>query len=164
MNRVRRVADRRPVSTRRVARADSAEASFASTPGVRRRMQSQRTRDTAPELALRKALHALGLRYRVDRAPIPGSLRRADIVFARQRVAVYVDGCFWHGCPEHGTRSKSNTAWWEEKLARVRARDADTDRALAEAGWFVVRVWEHEDLRAVAGNVHDIVRLRRAVG
>jgi DNA mismatch endonuclease, patch repair protein len=127
-------------------------------------MQLQRTRDTAPELALRQALHALGLRYRVDRAPIPGSLRRADIVFTRQRVAVYVDGCFWHGCPEHGTRSKSNTAWWEEKVARVRARDSDTDRALAQAGWLVLRVWEHEEPRVVAGRVHDIVRLRRAEG
>jgi DNA mismatch endonuclease (patch repair protein) len=100
----------------------------------------------------------------VDRAPIPGSPRRADIVFSRERVAVYVDGCFWHGCPEHGTRSKSNVAWWEEKLARVRARDADTDRRLAEAGWLVVRVWEHEDPRVAAENVHDIVRLRRAAG
>lgn len=127
-------------------------------------MQLQRTRDTAPELALRQALHALGLRYRVDRAPILGSPRRADIVFTRQRVAVYVDGCFWHGCPDHGTLSKSNTAWWEEKLARVRARDADTDRVLAEAGWFVVRVWEHENPRIAAEKVHDIVRLRRGAG
>lgn len=126
-------------------------------------MQLQRTRDTAPELALRQALHALGLRYRVDRAPIPGSLRRADIVFAGARVAVYVDWCFWHGCPEHGTRSKSNAAWWEEKLARVRARDADTDLALAEAGWLVVRVWEHEDPRIAADNINDIVRPRRTV-
>ena len=126
-------------------------------------MQLQRTRDTAPELALRQALHALGLRYRVDRAPIPGSPRRADIVFAGARVAVYVDGCFWHGCPEHGTRSKSNAAWWEEKLARVRARDADTDRALAKAGWLVVRVWEHEDPRIAADNINDIVRPRRVV-
>jgi DNA mismatch endonuclease (patch repair protein) len=124
-------------------------------------MQLQRTRDTAPELALRQALHALGLRYRVDRAPLQGSLRRADIVFSRQRVAVYVDGCFWHGCPEHGTRSKSNATWWEEKLARVRARDTDTDRVLAEAGWIVVRVWEHEDPRVVAGNVQEVVCQRR---
>jgi DNA mismatch endonuclease (patch repair protein) len=100
----------------------------------------------------------------VDRAPIPGSLRRADIVFTRQRVAVYVDGCFWHGCSEHGTRSKSNTAWWEEKLARVRARDASTDQALAEAGWLVVRIWEHEDPRIAAGSVHNIVHLRRTAG
>jgi DNA mismatch endonuclease (patch repair protein) len=127
-------------------------------------MQLQRTRDTAPELALRQALHALGLRYRVDRAPIPGSPRRADIVFTRQQVAVYVDGCFWHGCPEHGTRSKSNTAWWEDKLARVRARDADTDRALTEAGWLVIRTWEHEDPRVVAEKIQDVIRLRKAVG
>jgi DNA mismatch endonuclease, patch repair protein len=161
---VNRAADRRPASTRRVARPDTDEASFASSPGVRRRMQLQRTRDTAPELALRHALHALGLRYRVDRAAIPGSLRRSDIIFIRQRVAVYVDGCFWHGCPEHGSGSKSNTAWWAEKLARVRARDAETDRALVEAGWLVVRVWEHEDPRVAAEKVRNIVCLRSATG
>lgn len=125
-------------------------------------MQLQRTRDTAPELALRRILHAYGLRYRVDRAPIPESRRRADIVFTRLRVAVYVDGCFWHGCPQHGTRPKSNTVWWDEKLERNRARDAETDRTLAEAGWLVVRVWEHEDPRIAAENVHDIIRSRIA--
>jgi DNA mismatch endonuclease (patch repair protein) len=99
----------------------------------------------------------------VDRAPIPESRRRADIVFTRLRVAVYVDGCFWHGCPQHGTRSKSNTAWWDEKLQRNRTKDAETDRALVDAGWLVVRIWEHEDPRNAAQNVYDIVRSRKGI-
>lgn len=155
--------DGRPTSSRRKPRGETAQASFASTATVRTRMQRQRTRDTAPELALRRILHAQGLRFRVDRAPIAVSRRRADIVFTRPRVAVYVDGCFWHGCPQHGTRSKSNTAWWDEKLERNRARDADTDRMLAEAGWLVIRIWEHEDPRSAAEGVCNIIRSRLAV-
>jgi DNA mismatch endonuclease, patch repair protein len=155
--------DGRPTSSHRKPRGETAQASFASTAMVRARMQRQRTRDTAPELALRRILHAQGLRFRVDRAPIALSRRRADIVFTRLRVAVYVDGCFWHGCPQHGTRSKSNTAWWDEKLERNRARDADTDRMLAEAGWIVIRIWEHEDTRSAAESVCKIVRSRLAV-
>lgn len=127
-------------------------------------MQAQRTRDTAPELAVRRILHAHGLRYRVDRAPLPELRRRADLVFGPSRVAVYVDGCFWHGCPEHGTEPRANAEWWRDKLARNRARDADTDLRLAEAGWLVVRVWEHEDPQAVAGRVMDLVRSRRGAG
>ncbi|WP_346007511.1 hypothetical protein [Janibacter terrae] len=94
----------RPRSSKRIRRAETEFTSFASTPGVRSRMQVQRTRDTAPEMALRSSLHSMGLRYRVDRAPLPGLRRRADIVFGPARVAVFVDGCFWHGCPEHGTK------------------------------------------------------------
>lgn len=125
-------------------------------------MQAQRTRDTAPEMAVRRILHADGLRYRVDRAPLPDLRRRADLVFGPSRVAVYVDGCFWHGCPEHGTRPIANAAWWRDKIARNRARDADTDLRLEEAGWLVVRAWEHEDPRAVAERVMGLVRSRRA--
>jgi DNA mismatch endonuclease (patch repair protein) len=109
------------------------------------RMSSQGSRDTQPELRIRQRLHAMGLRYRVDFAPVQGLRRRADIVFTGKRVAVFVDGCFWHGCPEHGTRPKANSAWWAEKLDRNMARDADTNEALLAAGWKVVRVWEHED-------------------
>ena len=126
----------RPRTAERTRRSSSAPASTASSPGVRSRMQVQRTRDTAPELALRRLLHAAGLRYRVDRPPLPGLRRRADLVFGPARVAVYVDGCFWHGCPQHGTRPKANTDWWDAKLAGNRARDADTDRRLTDAGWF----------------------------
>ena len=118
-------------------------------------MQRQGRRDTKPEMAIRRALWARGLRYRVDRAPIPGTRRRADIVFGPAKVAVYVDGCFWHSCPEHATLPKNNREWWRAKLAANVRRDRDTDRQLAEAGWRVVRVWEHEET-AVA--VERVVR------
>jgi DNA mismatch endonuclease, patch repair protein len=123
-------------------------------------MSLQATRDTAPELRLRSALHALGLRYRVHVRPIPELRRTADIVFARARVAVFVDGCFWHSCPEHGTMPSSNEAWWAAKLSRNVTRDADTDSRLAAAGWLVVRVWEHEDPAAATSRVADTVRRR----
>jgi len=120
--------------------------SWASSPGVRRRMQLQRGRDTVPELALRRELHRRGRRYRVDVPIVPGTRRRVDIVFGRARVAVFVDGCFWHGCPEHGQRAHDVNGWyWPEKIAGNRRRDADTDARLRAAGWAVVRVWEHDD-------------------
>ena len=119
-------------------------------------MQLQRTRDTAPEMAVRRLLHRRGLRYRVDRPPLPGLRRRADLVFGPSRVAVFIDGCFWHGCPEHGTRPRANSDWWSTKLAANHARDEDTDRLLREAGWQVVRIWEHE-------SVEDAVTVVRAV-
>ena len=122
----------------------NAETSWAISPARRRTMQANRRRDTTPELALRRALHALGYRYRVDYPPLPNVRRRADIVFTRQRLAVFVDGCFWHCCPEHGTLPKSNADYWTPKLARNVKRDRETDTALAEAGWRVMRVWEHE--------------------
>lgn len=112
---------------------------------TRARMSAQRRRDTAPELALRRELHRRGRRYRVDRAPLPGMRRRADLVFPRARVAVFVDGCFWHRCPRHATSPKNNAAWWATKLDGNVARDRDTDERLAAAGWTVVRIWEHED-------------------
>ncbi|HEY3718392.1 MAG TPA: very short patch repair endonuclease [Jatrophihabitantaceae bacterium] len=127
-------------------------------------MQVQRTRDTAPEVAVRQLLHAMGLRYRVDRAPLKGLRRRADIVFGPAKVAVYVDGCFWHGCPDHGRpKTAANPQYWSAKMARNQARDADTDRRLAEAGWQVVRVWEHDDPARVADDVSDLVRQRQPV-
>ena len=125
-------------------------------------MQNTPTRDTPAELALRSALHAAGLRYRVDTAPIVGVRRRADLVFRRARVAVFVDGCFWHACPEHGGVPKVNAAWWSAKLSRTRERDADTDRLLNEHGWLSVRVWEHEPVGAAAERVKATVRSRLA--
>jgi len=106
-------------------------------------MRTTRRRDTACELELRRALHALGLRYFVDR-PLPcAPRRRADILFPTNRLAVFVDGCFWHGCPIHRTEPKSNRDWWRTKLDTNIARDRDTDQSLVEGGWGVVRVWEH---------------------
>ena len=117
--------------------------SWASNPGTARSMKSNRRRDTRPELAIRRLLHACGYRYRVDFAPWSNKRRRADIVFTRRRLAVFIDGCFWHGCPEHGTIPASHVEYWEPKLARNVERDAETT-AMAEAeGWRVLRIWEH---------------------
>ena len=109
-------------------------------------------------MALRRRLHADGFRFRVDRAPLVGLRRKADIVFTRQRVAVFVDGCFWHRCPEHGTMPASNAEWWETKLVRNAERDAETNRLLTDACWTVVRVWEHEDPDSAALLVEAAVR------
>lgn len=126
-------------------------------------MQKQGTRDTAPELAIRRKLHALGLRYRVDIAPLPNLRRRADIVFGPSRVAVFVDGCFWHGCPEHGRRpTHANAGYWHNKILANASRDRNTDARLAESGWAVVRVWEHEKPDDVVQQVLELVRDRKA--
>jgi len=117
-------------------------------------------RDTAPELALRSELHRRGLRFRVDRAPVRGVRSRADIVFGPARVAVYVDGCFWHSCPEHATKPQANAEFWERKLTRNRERDAETNRRLQEHGWAVVRIWEHQDPTEAADRVESLVRSR----
>ena len=108
-------------------------------------------------MALRRALWRLGFRYRIDVAPVPGR-RRADLLFARAKVAVYVDGCFWHSCPAHATIPKANRDWWVDKLAANITRDRDTDRRLKEAQWIVVRVWEHELVDDAAARVAAIVR------
>ncbi|QNG20962.1 very short patch repair endonuclease [Rhodococcus triatomae] len=125
----------------------------ATDPATSARMRAQRRRDTKPEIALRRELHRRGLRYFVDRAPVKDIRRRADLVFPRARLAVYVDGCFWHSCPQHATSPKNNARWWAEKLAGNVLRDRDTDRRLVEAGWTVVRVWEHEEPIAAADRV-----------
>lgn len=124
-------------------------------------MERQARRDTEAEMAVRRAVWRRGLRYRVDVRPLPGSRRRADLVFTRVKVAVFVDGCFWHGCPLHATAPKANAKWWEEKLAANVERDRDTDERLGEAGWQVVRIWEHEDPEEAAARVADVIRERR---
>lgn len=137
----------------RLAHDDTLAVSFASSPAIRRKMQAQRSRDTKVELEIRRLLYAMGFRYRVDRAPIPGLRRRADIVFSRAKVAVYVDGCFWHACPKHGTWPRKNAEWWQAKLLRNRRRDAETDCLLESSGWHVVRVWEHEPPQDAANRI-----------
>jgi len=152
----------RPASAVRIPRDRTATRSWASNPAVRARMQRQQTRDTQPELAVRRLLHAAGLRYRVDVPPLPTLRRRADVVFGRTKVALFIDGCFWHGCPEHGTRvTHSNPEYWTEKIRRNRQRDEHTDISLEATGWISVRVWEHEDPRDVAERVILVVRSRR---
>jgi DNA mismatch endonuclease (patch repair protein) len=123
-------------------------------------MRAARRRDTDAELALRRYLHANGLRFRVDVAIMPDVRRRADIVFSSSKVAVFVDGCFWHYCPIHRTFPKANAAWWADKLKTNRARDLDTNRRLRRAGWHVERVWEHESPSAGAARIIDAVRRR----
>jgi DNA mismatch endonuclease, patch repair protein len=124
-------------------------------------MQANRGRDTKPELALRSAAHARGLRYRVSARPLRDLRRTADMVFASARVAVFVDGCFWHGCPEHHTVAATNAAFWARKVTDNRARDRDTDQRLAEAGWISIRIWEHEDPHEAADRIRAIVDERR---
>ena len=132
--------------------------SWASSPAARAVMRANRRRDTKPEIAVRRLLHARGLRYRVDERPLPELNRRADLVFRRSRIAVFVDGCYWHGCPQHGTVARSNADYWSQKIARNRERDAQTNRLLEAAGWSVVRAWEHEDPADVAARVEAAVR------
>ena len=126
-------------------------------------MSRQRRRDTSPELLIRRQLHRKGLRYRVD-LPVPGlPRRRADITFTRARIAVFVDGCFWHACPLHGSMPKRNGDWWAEKLKRNIARDRETDAHLTAIGWRVLRFWEHEDPDVAAEVVEQVVRTPRVV-
>jgi DNA mismatch endonuclease (patch repair protein) len=141
----------------------AARGSWASSDAVRASMQANKSRDTKPELALRRAVHARGLRYRVAARPIKELRRTADLVFTKARVAVFLDGCFWHGCPEHHTVAVRNGGYWASKVERNRSRDVDTDQRLAEAGWAVVRVWEHEDpIEAAARVEKTVAEARRA--
>ncbi|MUN38540.1 very short patch repair endonuclease [Actinomadura litoris] len=133
----------------------------ASSEGVRKSMQANKGRDTKPELALRRAVHALGLRYRVSMRPLTPVRRTADLVFTKAKVAVFLDGCFWHGCPQHHTKARTNADYWAEKVTRNQERDAETDRLLGEAGWQVIRVWEHEDVLKAATRIAETVRSRR---
>ena len=120
------------------------EGSWATSPQVRRNMQAIRRTDTAPELAVRRLLFSSGRRYRVD-WPLPfDRRRRADIALTRQRVVVFLDGCFWHRCPAHYVPPRSNSGYWESKTRRNAERDAETTRILADLGWTVLRFWAHE--------------------
>jgi DNA (cytosine-5)-methyltransferase 1 len=129
----------------------------ASDKRTLRRMKRQARRDTKPEVLLRKALNRRGFRYRVDYAPVEGIRTKADIVFPRAKVAVFVHGCFWHGCPEHSRPTKSNTKWWADKIATNRKRDVETKAALEAEGWTVLRVWEHEPPDAAADRITAVV-------
>ncbi|MFE1914454.1 very short patch repair endonuclease [Streptomyces anandii] len=133
-----------------------------SSAAVSARMSRQSSRDTAPEVAVRRLLHASGLRYRVN-VPVPGMPRRTiDIVFGKYKIAIFMDGCFWHGCPEHATHPKANSEWWRKKLDRNMSRDVETTGHLAEAGWTVLRFWEHEDPLKVALRVQEVIGNKRA--
>ncbi|MFD6876719.1 MULTISPECIES: very short patch repair endonuclease [unclassified Streptomyces] len=138
--------------------------SKASSPGVRAVMRANRGKDTGPELALRRLLYRRGLRYRVDARPVPEIRRRADLVFPGTRVAVFVDGCYWHGCPEHYRPATRNAEFWRDKIDGNRNRDIETNEALRSAGWTVIRVWEHEAPESAAELIAQRVQARRAAG
>lgn len=164
MSRVERIvrSNRRVPSVGSGVRAASAVKTTPPTSEVSLRMSRVGQRDTAPELALRRELHGLGLRYRVDRKVLPNVRRRADVVFGHSLVAVFVDGCFWHCCPKHATHPKTNAAWWRVKLRGNVLRDRDTDQRLRAAGWQVLRVWAHEDpIRAARRIERSVLRRSR---
>ncbi|MDR2566527.1 MAG: very short patch repair endonuclease [Bifidobacteriaceae bacterium] len=135
-----------------------AKGSWASSDATRRSMQANRSRDTGPEMAVRRLLFARGLRYRVAFKPVKGERMTADIVFPGRRVAVFIDGCFWHGCPEHHRLPKTHTDYWQSKIARNTARDTHVAQVLETAGWTVLRFWEHEDPAEVAERIANRVQ------
>ena len=143
---------------------DSESGSWASSPATRKSMKANRSRDTKPELAVRSAVHRRGLRFRVAARPLADLRRTADMVFRKARIAVFVDGCFWHGCPEHHTQPNTNRGYWASKISDNIARDADTNARLEAAGWTVLRFWEHEDPEAVADIVQERLRSNVSTG
>jgi DNA mismatch endonuclease Vsr len=134
------------------------EDSWASSQAVRASMQGNRNRDTRPEVTLRKLLHKHGLRYRVNARPLAELRRTADVVFPRQKIAIFVDGCYWHGCPEHHRPSTKNSDFWQNKIQGNRERDQHTTRQLESEGWTVLRFWEHETPESAALRVLHTVR------
>jgi DNA mismatch endonuclease, patch repair protein len=129
-----------------------------SSPEASARLLKVRQRDTKPEIELRRALHAKGLRYRVQVPVLKKPRRTADIVFSSRRIAVFVDGCFWHSCPIHGSLPKSNAAFWRDKIETNMKRDEDTNERLSEIGWTPIRTWAHEDTHAAADRIEAVVR------
>jgi DNA mismatch endonuclease (patch repair protein) len=133
--------------------------SWAASPAIRRAMQGNKSRDTKPEMAVRRAVHGMGLRYRIAARPLAGLRRTADLVFRRARIAVFVDGCFWHGCPAHHIPPRTNQTYWAAKIRGNKVRDRDTTVLLRAAGWTVLRFWSHEDPRAVAIKISQAVAI-----
>ena len=134
----------------------------ASSAHVELRMKQQLRRDTKPEMAVRHKLHALGIRYRVDVKLEPDLRTRGDIAWRGLRFAVFIDGCFWHGCPIHATAPKANAVWWRAKLDANTIRDRRADDALRDRGWTVLRFWEHDDPEAIAAEISRwLEQLRR---
>jgi DNA mismatch endonuclease, patch repair protein len=134
---------------------------LASTPGRSRTMAGIRRSNTRPELAIRSEVHRRGLRFRKDFRLDLGAVKpRPDLAFTRRRVAVFVDGCFWHCCPVHGKSPSQNTGYWNPKLARNQERDRLQEKALEAAGWTVLRIWEHEETVEAADRVEELLRSR----
>jgi DNA mismatch endonuclease (patch repair protein) len=133
----------------------------ARTAAVRNVMKANRRVDTKPELRLRSQIHKSGLRYAMDVRPESDINRRADLVFRSAKVAVFVHGCFWHGCPKHHKLPKSNKKFWAQKVRRNRERDQETQRLLRKRGWKVLVFWEHQEAQVCADKVNVCVRQRR---
>jgi DNA mismatch endonuclease, patch repair protein len=125
-------------------------------------MLSNRAADTAPEAALRSTLHRRGFRFRKHARVLPALRCRPDVVFPTEKVAVFIDGCFWHGCPDHARQPKRNSDYWRAKIERNKARDLRNDAALTDAGWKVIRAWEHEPVDHIADLVVEFVANRRS--
>jgi DNA mismatch endonuclease (patch repair protein) len=121
-------------------------------------MENARQRDTSIEVELASELHNLGLSFESNVAPVTGTRSRPDLLFAAARIAVFVNGCFWHGCPEHGTWPKHNAAWWRTKIEANRERDVKNDAVLTKAGWIVLRYWEHDDPCVAAQEIAQRIR------
>lgn len=135
----------------------------ASSDVVRRRMENTKRRDTREELRIRSLVHRMGLRFRIDASPLVKVRSRADLVFSGSKVAVFVDSCFWHGCPKHGTWPKANASWWRNKIRSNQERDRRVTGELTHAGWKVIRIWAHELPEKAANRIAAVVR-RRSVG
>jgi DNA mismatch endonuclease (patch repair protein) len=137
----------------------------ASSPNVRRVMIANRSSNTTPERLLRSALFKAGLRFRQNVRPIPHLKCKADVVFRSQRLCVFIDGCFWHGCPKHFGCPKTNSNWWNEKIEATRGRDRTQSALLRAAGWNVMRIWEHEintgKLSALVSRIQRRLLLRK---
>lgn len=139
------------------------QASWATSKTARNTMRANKARDTKPELALRSELHRRGLRFRVNARPLNEIRRTADILFTRQRLAVFVDGCFWHGCPEHYTAPAQNAGFWAGKVETNRARDENTNELLTARGWHVLRIWEHMPVEEAADLVIETHQLLNGI-
>lgn len=131
-----------------------------SSPSASIRMKAVRRSGTLAELKIRKELDKLGIPYEVQERPISTLNRKADILFRESRIAVFIDGCFWHGCPIHGTKAKSNEIFWSTKIQTNIQRDEDTNRLLQEQGWLVVRIWEHENPEEAVHHIATLLKSR----
>ena len=152
------------LARRRQAPDEPQPTSRSTDPAVSRRMKATRRRDTGAEMRIRSALHQRGWRYRVDTRVEPDVGGRPDLAFTRRRVAVFIDGCFWHGCPEHFTKPNTRSAWWAEKIAQNRARDRRTTVSLEARGWTVLRVWEHVPTAVAVEHIESTLGADRTRG
>ena len=134
---------------------------WATNAATRRSMQGNKSKDTLAELAIRRALHAQGFRYRVNIRPLPTLRRTADVVFPRVKIAVFIDGCFWHACPIHYVEPKVHIDYWRPKIDRNHTRDVETTCLREQAGWTVMRFWGHQLSEEVAGEIAAAVRAAR---